>query len=420
MSRQPLSTSPSSRAQFFRGRPREPRTGDAAADFAAVEEVLNNTLDDAWWVFLDRTLNAPVGRVDVDFLLAHRTLGVAILVLGNPPEPRPDVVLRSYLQTGGFFTEIKGGLAIRLIDLCKLESDEEVLPALEAAFAEGERTTLVDPDWAEALADRLTVPEDLSAQSLPSSIETDRPAEPPPAAAQKPEPIAAVEAMPRPTPPPPPRIEVPPHRLASPSRANLPSSPPPRRGPSRAAFVGGIGCLLGILATVAFTHQAAVEELAETWLPAEWHSYLPAETKAEIHRDVLAQPPHASVQPLILPEITTVPPPPSLEPDKPLETAIVPPSLPQNQAAAPSHQDVATVLPPALPARPQTEAAAPRIEDPKPPTQHRPVRQKRVSEPVPEPLPTAAIPHGDTRPPIDAAELPPLDTPLGPPPSGWR
>jgi hypothetical protein len=140
-------------------------TGTDATVFAA----LRSQLDDEWYVFYGRELTVGEDEGRFDFILLHRDHGIAIAatdVATEAIDAAPTAAfMRRYLEQLGFPAIFAKPPAIVVLGL--VAPFDDLQDALLARFAASPRTKPNDPDWVEWLADRLTVPADLVATSVP-------------------------------------------------------------------------------------------------------------------------------------------------------------------------------------------------------------------------------------------------------------
>jgi hypothetical protein len=152
-----------------------PRAFRAGADETAVGEqavyaALRSGLDDQWWIFHDRLIEADGETGRIDFVALHPRRGIALLAVVAPGEEAAEEpareAMRSMLLGQGFETLFGAPPPIVVVAL-NPAGLEAVAETLAAALADAATLVPADPDWVEWVADRLTDPADLEATASP-------------------------------------------------------------------------------------------------------------------------------------------------------------------------------------------------------------------------------------------------------------
>jgi hypothetical protein len=171
-------------------------TGAAAAGERAVYEALQRRLDERWWVFHDRTIEAHGEAGRLDFVVLHPDRGIALVAVVGTGEEVAEGAARDamaeMLASRGFAAVFGGvpAIVVASIDPARLDAVDETL---DAAFDAAPSVPLSDPDWVEWVADLLARPEDLAIAKSAAALDDDEPA---PVAMPAPPPAPAASGYP--------------------------------------------------------------------------------------------------------------------------------------------------------------------------------------------------------------------------------
>jgi hypothetical protein len=430
--------------------------GTGGADPA--EQALARTLaglPDEWTLLLRR----EIGDAEVDVVLVHPGIGVALVDLA-PRRPEAAVeILRAGLDSQRFSDFFPGALPIVAVSLDPGDI-EAAGERLAEAFEAAPLIEIADGDWADAVIELLLLPDDLAMAPTgifaPPGEMTPAAAPPPP----RPEPPAAPEPAPVQAVAAPVAVEERPARAGEPevpprpllldqpavARLRLEAEDPiayeaPERAPRR-RWIGGLALAGLVIAGGVFAWGLSMEETPEEASIGTGEAQIALPPALPMLRpEVTAQAPRAKTEPPALPPAPPVlmaalamapPPPPAPRP-----TTVPPLPKPETLAAARPPAPAPAPAPPSAPSAPAA-AAPPAIPMATtalpPPPPRKPRRIPRPADVAEETKPPAApatseeterlmrrelgesSETGPQAPPIDAADLPPLDGSAPPPP----
>ena len=153
---------------------------------AAVERrlhaLLARRLDDSWQVVHGATIRAGGESGRIEFVLLHRTHGVALVgLLGAGDEADPEAAvaaMQAMLRDLGFERRFRGHLPVVALALAPSDADRAV-GLIDRAFAEAAAPVgIPDPGWVDWLAARLGVAPEGDAHVTASAAAPSRPAAP--------------------------------------------------------------------------------------------------------------------------------------------------------------------------------------------------------------------------------------------------
>ncbi len=426
-------------AQVF---PLNPGPGTVDAAHQALARTLAG-LPEEWTLLRQR----QIGETPVDVVLVHPGIGVALVDLAPQSPEAAAEALRARLEGERFAEFFPGELPIVAVSLEAAEI-EAAGDRLAAAFEAAPLLAIGDADWADAVIELLLLPDDLAMvptgpfATPPDALSPPQPPLPEPAPRPAFGEASAAPTL-EPTVPPEPPVAAPrPLLLDRPTaplrlEAEEPIAygpPEPRR---RRGWIAGVALAGLVVAGVLFAWSLSGSETPEIGSPGTGEAQIalpPAlptlapEAAPEASR-AKAEPPALPPAPPVMMAARAMAAPP---PAAPRPTAVPPLPAPEAAAAAPPPaapvpEATAAATPPAAPAEAAPPAPAPaktktrREARAEKAAEAKPRRVARTETEAPgqlmrRELGSETAETGQVAPPIDAADLPPLEGPSQPPP----
>jgi len=408
-------------------------------------------LPDPWTLLRQRQIGDDEAE-PVEVVLVHPEIGVA-LVDEAPRDPAASARrLREHLDQQRFGEFFPGDLPIVTLSVAPDEF-ETIGERLAAAFETVPRLSVADADWADAVIELLMVPDDLAMAPVSDAAPSPMP-EPefPPARSERLEELRndRFEAVHRERLEGVRRFDEPPrdvYRHSAPLDADEPPLPLMVDWPFAASYArkrqrGRVAALVIILLLLAGAGFAAWEYTGEDMTVAvnplrpQIEMPLPPQSpsdRADGKPASASPPPVPAAPPVVMAQKPYAPPPPAPPAPTPVEplpqvaatTPPSPPPAPARTAATPQPPAQVAGAPPAPrgeppptqtaaapPAAPVKPAAAPSPAKPKPMQTTKaepPLRPAAAARREPSPRSRTRRIENPDRPPIDAADLPPLD-----------